>query len=76
MRRAAARDTQYEVQRSPLNGLPGCNGKRQYPDHATASKIAKTQKRRTEEPIEPYRCRHCHKWHVGHAHVKSKELVK
>jgi hypothetical protein len=75
VRRAAARGN-HEVRLSPLNGQPGCNGKRQYDDHATADRIATTQKRRTEEPIEPYRCRYCQKWHVGNPRIKKKEHMR
>lgn len=43
----------------------GCGGKRQYPDFSTANRMAKTTSRNIDEPMQPYRCMFCSRWHVG-----------
>lgn len=50
---------------STADGVPGCGGKRQYPDFAVASKMAERTRRQVEEAMSAYKCRHCHFWHVG-----------
>lgn len=51
--------------RSPTVSQDGnCNGKRSY-DQPTAAKMAKRTHRGTGSTVVPYRCPHCHRWHVG-----------
>lgn len=46
-----------------------CNGKRIYPDHATARAVLKKAKRRRrpgpQDPIRAYRCVRCEGWHMS-----------
>ena len=76
MKRAAAtaqaRSTHAAPELSPVNGIRGCSGKRQYPDYTNAAKVAKTLNRRTETRAEPYRCMHCRCWHIGTADPDAK----
>lgn len=57
---------QREIPRSPPNGLPGCNGKRQFPNFTNAAKVAASLRKNVDgEHAEPYRCRHCQRFHIG-----------
>jgi hypothetical protein len=64
MRRSGLRH-EHVVQHAPANGLRGCNGKRSYPNHADAARVAKQARRNLDEPLEAYKCQHCHDWHIG-----------
>lgn len=50
---------------SPANGKPGCNGKRMWPNFATAQRMAERTHRQAEEPMDAYHCKHCGRFHVG-----------
>lgn len=65
MRRAAARSYRAPLLAAPSD-RPGCSGKRQYGSHGEAAKVAKTMRRYTDNAMNPYRCRHCAAWHLGH----------
>ncbi len=69
---AAARAAHPKPEVSPLNGMLGCNGKRQYPDYSNAAKVAKTQSRRHDSRVQPYRCTHCRRWHLGTPNLKTR----
>lgn len=43
----------------------GCEGKSTLQSWAVAARVAKQMRRRWHEPIQPYRCQHCSKYHVG-----------
>lgn len=46
--------------------MPGtCEGKRDYPDFDTAQRMARNTNRNRDAHTGPYRCPHCHRWHVG-----------
>ena len=46
---------------------PGCTGKRQFQTFTTAKGAAKNAARNNNEPMRPYHCRSCHKFHIGNA---------
>lgn len=45
-----------------------CEGKRRHPDRDAAAAHAGRLNRGRDaaDRVEPYRCRHCRGWHVGH----------
>jgi hypothetical protein len=43
----------------------GCQGKRQFLTFTQAKGAAKNAARNNSEPMNPYMCRHCHKFHIG-----------
>lgn len=47
-----------------------CQGKRAYASPKEADKDIKNIRRRhhLEEPLHPYKCSHCRKFHIGHKH--------
>lgn len=46
-----------------------CDGKRVLDFHE-ARKTAQRMRRQHETVVQPYRCQHCHRWHVGE-HLKN-----
>lgn len=52
----------------------GCTGKVAYDDWHTAKLMAQRTRRQKETTVEPYKCRHCHKFHVGAARRKPKKM--
>ena len=60
------RNPHADIPTAPLNGQPGCNGKRQYRSFRTAEKIAESLRKNLDgEHAMPYRCRHCQSFHIG-----------
>lgn len=43
-----------------------CRGKAVYLTWTAAERKARRMRHRTRERLEPYRCRFCGRWHVGH----------
>lgn len=58
-------------ERKMVDGMPqghklGCTGKRSYATFAQAKQGAQRRNRRDGDAfLEPYKCRHCHEYHVG-----------
>ena len=52
-----------------------CKGKQPYSEGAV--KIAAVEMAaKLDEPMEPYKCRHCQHWHVGHAIFRDAEVIE
>lgn len=45
----------------------GCGGKRKFETFTAAKGAAKNASRSNNEPMRPYPCRECHKFHIGNA---------
>ncbi len=45
----------------------GCTGKRQFLTFSQAKGAAKNATRNNGEPMNPYMCRSCHKFHIGNS---------
>jgi hypothetical protein len=60
------RDRERVIPTAPNNGQPGCNGKRQYMTYTTAAMFADHLRKNVDgEHAQPYRCKHCQRWHIG-----------
>ena len=60
------RDRDRVIPVAPHNGMPGCNGKRQYLTYTAAAKFADHVRKNVDgEHSHPYKCRHCQRWHIG-----------
>lgn len=60
------RRPETEIRKAPLNGMPGCNGKRMFSNYTTAERIANSLRKNLDgEHAMPYRCRHCQSFHIG-----------
>jgi len=52
---------------------PGCTGKRKFETFTQAKGAARNAARNNGEPMGPYMCRSCHKFHIGNVtHVVAK----
>lgn len=49
----------------PAEPVVGCRGKQSLPTMAMAERAAQAVRRRRHEHVAPYRCQHCHQFHVG-----------
>jgi hypothetical protein len=58
-RRELRQQIPHEVRR-------GCWHKARYPSKKNAAAFARTMERLDGEPMNAYRCRECHSWHIGH----------
>lgn len=54
---------------------PGCTGKRQFLTFTSANGAARNASRSNNEPMRPYACKHCHKFHIGNA-KKDQHVAK
>lgn len=45
--------------------IAGCTGKRSFATQKQAARRAKLMRRKYDEPLAEYLCRHCHRWHIG-----------
>lgn len=48
-----------------IDGQSSCHGKQRYSEDS-ARVAALAMRIKTHEPFEPYKCRHCEFWHIGH----------
>lgn len=46
---------------------PGCTGKRKFETFTQAKGAARNATRNNREPMRPYPCRECHKFHIGNS---------
>lgn len=49
-----------------------CEGKKRHETFAKAGKAARVMRRRHNQYLHPYKCPHCHKYHVGHYRAGAK----
>lgn len=64
--RRAHRTHHGEVTVAPTSDVIGCSGKRQYDKFADAERVSLLIRRNKDgERVQPYRCRHCQRFHVG-----------
>lgn len=42
-----------------------CQGKERFDAYALAREVARNMRRGGKRGCFPYRCEHCHRWHVG-----------
>lgn len=54
----------------------GCSTKRSYGSFSDAKRVAKIQVRDTSDPVEPYLCPKCGRWHVGAGEPRATKLGK
>jgi len=54
----------------------GCYSKETFQTFTHARKVADKMRRKKEEIVEPYRCRSCSKFHVGHPGRPGRVLVR
>lgn len=45
--------------------IRGCTGKQAFLTQPQAAKRAKLMRRRCDERLAEYHCKHCRKWHIG-----------
>jgi hypothetical protein len=50
-----------------IDFVSSCKNKIKYGHQETAEKACVSMKRKKNLDLEPYQCRHCDGWHVGHA---------
>lgn len=48
-----------------------CHGKQGFSDHALAEKVARKGSRAKDTAVAPYKCPHCHLFHVGQSVMKQ-----
>lgn len=53
----------------------GCTGKRMFLTFSQAKGAAKNASRNNSEPMRPYMCTSCHKFHIGNAR-KDQHVAK
>lgn len=53
-----------------------CQGKRAFDSHGVASEVAREMnKRHTSSTINVYKCKHCHKFHVGNGSPRKPKAL-
>lgn len=57
--------TQREIHEARGGVDLACLSKRQFPDPATAAKVAHRMSKAKHTRITPFRCPYCNHWHVG-----------
>lgn len=63
----------------PYDPVPAhsCTGKIAFDSPALAREVAQRSRRKHHAAVQPYRCKHCGKWHVGdHQGGKKHGMVK